>query len=95
MSINQLTSRALNGATSRTDVAAEELQTREKWDIISESDVLRIPFTEGGVASVTTRWTLVYVLENPRLRAVDVGLKVRRGDADGERATPLQKFGLQ
>jgi alkylation response protein AidB-like acyl-CoA dehydrogenase len=66
---------------------------REKWDLLRESGVLRIPFDPqwGGLGHDVL--TLVYVLEQLGYGCRDVGLLFAAATQIVSAAVPLQKFG--
>ena len=82
---------ALNAGHIEDDAA--EHFNRDKWEIIRQSDVLRIPFNEewGGLGHDAL--TLVYVLENLGYGCRDAGLLFAVATQLVSAATPLQKFG--
>jgi alkylation response protein AidB-like acyl-CoA dehydrogenase len=82
---------ALNAGHIEDDAA--ENFNRDKWNLIRESDVLRIPFNEewGGLGHDAL--TLVYVLENLGYGCRDAGLLFALATQLVSAATPIQKFG--
>jgi alkylation response protein AidB-like acyl-CoA dehydrogenase len=74
------------------DDAAESFN-RQKWDLIRESGVLRIPFAQewGGLGHDAL--TLVYVLEHLGYGCRDNGLLFTLATQLVSAATPLQRFG--
>jgi alkylation response protein AidB-like acyl-CoA dehydrogenase len=89
-SLNQYVE-ALNAGHIEDDAA--EHFNRDKWNLIRESDVLRIPFSEewGGLGHDAL--TLVYVLENLGYGCRDAGLLFAVATQLVSAATPLHKFG--
>jgi alkylation response protein AidB-like acyl-CoA dehydrogenase len=76
------------------DDAAERFN-RDKWQLIRESGVIRIPFAEqwGGLGHDAL--TLVYVLEELGYGCRDAGLLFALATQVVSAATPLQKFGSE
>ena len=72
---------------------AAQLFNREKWEMIRESGVLRIPFDQqwGGLGHDVL--TLVYVLEHLGYGCRDAGLLFALATQVVSAAIPLQKFG--
>ncbi|MEA2166704.1 MAG: hypothetical protein QOF76_4 [Solirubrobacteraceae bacterium] len=72
---------------------ANELFNREKWKLICESGLIRIPFAEewGGLGHDAL--TLVYVLEEIGYGVRDAGLLFALATQIVSAAVPLQKFG--
>jgi alkylation response protein AidB-like acyl-CoA dehydrogenase len=82
---------ALNAGHIEDD--AEEHFNRDKWDLIRQSDVLRIPFSEDWGGLGHDALTLVYVLENLGYGCRDAGLLFAVATQLVSAATPLHKFG--
>ena len=84
---------ALNAGVLEDDAA--ERFNRDKWQLICESGVIRIPFAEqwGGLGHDTL--TLVYVLEELGYGCRDAGLLFALATQVVSAATPLQKFGSE
>jgi alkylation response protein AidB-like acyl-CoA dehydrogenase len=82
---------ALNAGHLEDDAANRF--NRDKWDLIRQSGVLRIPFDEqwGGLGHDVL--TLVYVLENLGYGCRDTGLLFGAATQIVSAAIPLQKFG--
>jgi alkylation response protein AidB-like acyl-CoA dehydrogenase len=76
------------------DDAAERFN-RDKWELIRESGVIRIPFAQqwGGLGHDAL--TLVYVLEELGYGCRDAGLLFALATQIVSAATPLQKFGSE
>ncbi len=84
---------ALNAGVLEDDAA--ERFNRDKWQLIRESGVIRIPFAEqwGGLGHDAL--TLVYVLEELGYGCRDAGLLFALATQIVSAATPLQKFGSE
>ena len=84
---------ALNAGVLEDDAA--ERFNRDKWQLIRESGVIRIPFAEqwGGLGHDAL--TLVYVLEELGYGCRDAGLLFALATQLVSAATPLQKFGSE
>jgi alkylation response protein AidB-like acyl-CoA dehydrogenase len=82
---------ALNAGVLEDDAA--ERFNRDKWELIRESGVIRIPFAQqwGGLGHDAL--TLVYVLEELGYGCRDAGLLFALATQVVSAATPLQKFG--
>src|SRR5436305_14765692 len=82
---------ALNAGVLEDDAA--ERFNREKWQLIRESGVIRIPFAQqwGGLGHDAL--TLVYVLEEVGYGCRDAGLLFALATQVVSAATPIQKFG--
>jgi alkylation response protein AidB-like acyl-CoA dehydrogenase len=82
---------ALNAGVLEDDAA--ERFNRDKWQVIRESGVIRIPFAEqwGGLGHDAL--TLVYVLEELGYGCRDAGLLFTLATQIVSAAMPLQKFG--
>ena len=82
---------ALNAGHLEDDAANRF--NREKWELIRESGVLRIPFDPqwGGLGHDVL--TLVYVLENLGYGCRDTGLLFAAATQIVSAAVPLHKFG--
>jgi alkylation response protein AidB-like acyl-CoA dehydrogenase len=84
---------ALNAGHIEDDAA--EIFNRGKWDLIRESNVLRIPFSEDWGGLGHDALTLVYVLENLGYGCRDAGLLFALATQLVSAATPLHKFGSE
>lgn len=84
---------ALNAGVLEDDAA--ERFNRDKWQLIRESGVIRIPFAEqwGGLGHDAL--TLVYVLEELGYGCRDAGLLFALATQVVSAAIPLQKFGSE
>jgi alkylation response protein AidB-like acyl-CoA dehydrogenase len=82
---------ALNAGHIEDDAA--EHFNRDKWEIIRQSDVLRIPFGEDWGGLGHDALTLVYVLENLGYGCRDAGLLFAVATQLVSAATPIHKFG--
>ncbi len=84
---------ALNAGVLEDDAA--ERFNRDKWQLIRESGVIRIPFAEqwGGLGHDAL--TLVYVLEELGYGCRDAGLLFTLATQVVSAAIPLQKFGSE
>ncbi len=84
---------ALNAGVLEDDAA--ERFNRDKWELIRESGVIRIPFAEqwGGLGHDAL--TLVYVLEELGYGCRDAGLLFALATQVVSAAIPLQKFGSE
>jgi alkylation response protein AidB-like acyl-CoA dehydrogenase len=84
---------ALNAGVLEDDAA--ERFNRDKWQLIRESGVIRIPFAEqwGGLGHDAL--TLVYVLEQLGYGCRDAGLLFALATQVVSAAIPLQKFGSE
>ena len=84
---------ALNAGVLEDDAA--ERFSRDKWQLIRESGVIRIPFAEqwGGLGHDAL--TLVYVLEELGYGCRDAGLLFALATQVVSAAIPLQKFGSE
>ena len=84
---------ALNAGALEDDAA--ERFNRDKWQLIRESGVIRIPFAEQWGGLGRDALTLVYVLEELGYGCRDAGLLFALATQVVSAAIPLQKFGSE